>query len=75
MGRQAWLRRVSGSDRASRIASALKLLFVISQDWTMFSAAYQVPSDGVRRASSITDARRTKALSAVPAGVCAPQPD
>jgi len=75
MGRQAWLRRVSGSDRASRIASALKLLFVISQDWTMFSAAYQVPSEGGRRASNITDAHRAKAPFAGQSDLGTPQPD
>ncbi|MDR5764568.1 MULTISPECIES: hypothetical protein [unclassified Caballeronia] len=62
-GRRARLRRLFGSDLASRIASALKLLFVISPDWTMFFAAYQAPCHGVRRLSNTTDARRAHALA------------
>jgi hypothetical protein len=42
---------------ASRIASALILLFVISQDWTMFFAAYQAPCYDERRAPNITAAQ------------------
>jgi len=67
-GRRVWLTRSSGSNLASRIASALNLLFVISQDWTMFFAAYQAPCDEGRSASNIADARRSIALRASPSG-------
>jgi hypothetical protein len=50
-----------------------RLLFVISQDWTMFFAAYQAHCYGERRVSNKTAARRVSSAVRFAAGQHEPQ--